>query len=273
MKKITTYIITAALGTAVLTGCKKDFLDINENPNSPANVNITEVLPSAELAIGHVMGNNFQIFGGIWAQYWTQNPFSSQYKTIEQYAPSANDFDSPWRLCYSDALQDLNFVIKKGTEDGKMQHVACAKILQAYTYQILTDNFGDIPFSEALKGEEGNTTPKYDSQKDVYDGIIGLINEGLAMIDLSASNAPSSEDLIFHGDMSMWQKFGNTLKLRVYLRMAYVDPAKAQAGVASLAGASFFAAGEDARINYSSTPGNTNPLHSLCCSGFIAIKR
>ncbi|MFN8116122.1 MAG: SusD/RagB family nutrient-binding outer membrane lipoprotein [Bacteroidia bacterium] len=263
MKKITTYIITAALGTAVLTGCKKDFLDINENPNSPSKVNITEVLPSAELAIGHVMGNNFQIFGGIWAQYWTQNPFSSQYKTIEQYAPSANDFDSPWRICYSDALQDLNFVIKKGTEDGKMQHVACAKILQAYTYQILTDNFGDIPFSEALKGEEGNTTPKYDSQKDVYDGIIGLINEGLALIDVSATNAPSSEDLIFHGDMSMWKKFANTLKLRVYLRLAYVDPAKAQAGVASLAGASFLAAGEDAKINYLSTPGNTNPLYSV----------
>jgi len=263
MKKITTYIITAALGTMVFTACKKDFLDINENPNSPAKVDIKEVLPSAELAIGHVMGNNFQIFGGIWAQYWTQNPFSSQYKTIEQYAPSANDFDSPWRVCYSDALQDLNFVIKKGTEDGKYQYVACAKILQAYTYQILTDNFGDIPFSEALQGEEGNTTPRYDSQKDVYDGIIGLLNEGIALIDGSATNGPSTDDLIFNGDMSMWKKFANTLKLRVYLRMAYVDPAKAQAGVASLASATFFAAGEDARIRYSSNPGGTNPLYSV----------
>lgn len=263
MKKITTYIITAALSTIVFTACKKDFLDINENPNSPEKVDIKDVLPSAELAIGHVMGNNFQIFGGIWAQYWTQNPFSSQYKTIEQYAPSANDFDSPWRLCYSDALQDLNFVIKKGTEDGKYQYVACAKILQAYTYQILTDNFGDIPFSEALKGVEGNTTPKYDSQKEVYDGIIGLIDEGIALINASATNGPSTDDLIFNGDMLMWRKFANTLKLRVYLRMAYVDPGKAQAGVASLAGASFFAAGEDARISYSSNPGNTNPLYSV----------
>ena len=141
--------------------------------------------------------------------------------------------------------------------------MACAKILQAYTYQILTDNFGDIPFSEALKGEEGNTTPKYDSQKEVYDGIISLINEGIALIDPSASNRPSTEDLIFNGDMSMWKKFANTLKLRVYLRMAYVDPAKAQAGVASLASATFFAAGEDARISYSSNPGNTNPLYSV----------
>lgn len=263
MKKITTYIITAALSTIVLIGCKKDFLDINENPNSPENVDIKEVLPSAQLAIGHVMGNNFQIFGGIWAQYWTQNPFSSQYKTIEQYAPSAADFDSPWRVCYSDALQDLSFVIKKGTEDNKPQYVACAKILQAYTYQVLTDNFGDIPFSEALQGTEGITAPKYDSQQEVYDGIITLLNEGLALINVNTTNGPTTDDLIFNGDMAMWQKFANTLKLRVYLRMAYVNPSKAQAGVASLAGASFFEAGEDARINYTSNPGGTNPLYSV----------
>jgi hypothetical protein len=263
MKKLSKYIITAALSTIVLVGCKKDFLDINENPNSPSNASIKEVLPSAQMAIGHVMGNNFQIFGGIWAQYWTQNPFSSQYKTIEQYAPSSNDFDSPWRVCYSDALQDLDFVIKKANEDGKTQYVACAKILQAYTYQVLTDNFGDIPFSEALKGDEGITAPKYDSQKDVYTGIIALIDEGVAKINLAATNGPSTDDLIFGGDMSMWKKFANTLKLRVYLRMAYVDPTKAQAGITSLAGASFLAAGEDARINYSSAPGGTNPLYSI----------
>lgn len=263
MKKITKYIVTAALGTMVFTACKKDFLDINDNPNSPSTVNIKEVLPSAQMAIGHVMGNNFQIFGGLWAEYWTQNPFSSQYKTIEQYSPSANDFDSPWKICYADALQDLKFVVEQGTKDGKMQHVACAKILQAYTYQVLTDNFGEIPFSEALKADEGITAPKYDTQKDVYDGILTLIDEALSMIDPSAVNAPGSEDLIFQGDMTMWKKFANTLKLKIYLRLAYVDPAKAQAGVASLAGASFLAGDEEAKISYSSAPGGTNPLYSI----------
>lgn len=263
MKKITTYIIAAALISSAFMGCKKDFLDINENPNAPQKVDIKDVLPSAELAIGHVMGNNFQIYGGLWAQYWTQNPFSSQYKTIEQYSPAADDFDSPWRICYSDALQDLNYVIKKGNQEGKTQYVACAKILQAYTYQILTDNFGDIPFSEALRNEEGILAPKYDSQKDVYDGIIVLINEGLALIDPSATNGPSTNDLLCGGDMNKWRKFANTLKLRVYLRLAYIDPAKASAGISAMAGVPLLGSGEDIKINYSSTPGGTNPLYSV----------
>lgn len=263
MKHIKTYIITASLGALLLAGCKKDFLDINDNPNSPAKVDVKDVFPSAELAIGHVMGNNFQIIGCIWAQYWTQNPYSSQYKTLEQYAPAASDYDAPWRICYSDALEDLNYVVKKGTEQGKFQYVACAKILQAYTYQVLTDNFGDIPFSEALQGEDGIVYPKYDSQKDVYDGIIKLIDDGMALIDPNATDGPTNNDLLLNGDMSKWQKFANTLKLRVYLRLAYVDPGKAQAGIAGLAGQPMLGAGEDVKINYTSNPGGTNPLYSV----------
>ena len=256
-------MITAALSTIVFTGCKKDFLDINQNPNAPERVDIKDVLPSAELAIGHVVGNNFQIFGGIWAGYWTQNPYSSQYKTIEQYSPAASDFDSPWRLCYSDALEDLNFVVTKGTELNKTQYVAIAKILQAYTFQILTDNFGDIPFSESLQGDVGLLSPKYDAQKDVYDGIIKLLNDGIALINVSATDGPTTNDLLLGGDMSMWKKFANTLKLRVYLRLAYVDPTKAQAGIASLSGVSFLGAGEDVKIKYTANPGGTNPLYSV----------
>lgn len=262
MKQIKTYMIAVAAGTLLLAGCKKDFLNINDNPNSPAKVDIKNVLPSAELAIGHVMGNNFQIYGGIWAQYWTQNPFSSQYKTLEQYSPAADDFDSPWRLCYSDALEDLDYVIQKGTEQGKFQYVACAKILEAYTYQVLTDNFGDIPFSNALQGDNGVLYPKYDSQKDVYDGLIKLVNDGLALIDENATDGPTTDDLLLGGDMSKWQKFGNTLKLRIYLRLAYIDPGKAQAGIAAMTGATFLGAGEDVRIKYTSNPGGTNPLYS-----------
>lgn len=256
-------IAAAATGALLLASCKKDFLDINDNPNSPAKVDVKDVFPSAELAIGHVMGNNFQIIGCIWAQYWTQNPYSSQYKTLEQYAPAASDYDAPWRVLYSDALEDLNYVVKKGTEQGKFQYVACAKILQAYTYQVLTDNFGDIPFSEALQGEDGIVYPKYDSQKDVYDGIIKLIDDGMALIDVNATDGPTNNDLLLNGDMSKWQKFANTLKLRVYLRLAYVDPAKAQAGIAALAGQPMLAAGEDVKINYTSNPGGTNPLYSV----------
>ncbi len=257
-------IVLGVLFIVSLVACKKSYLDINENPNDPADVSIVELLPSAEGAIAHVIGNNFQIFGGLWGQYWTQSPSSSQYKTIEQYSPAANDFDRPWKALYADALQDLNTIIKKASLEGKPNYVACAKILQAYTYQVLTDNFGDIPFSEALQAESGILTPKYDSQEAVYNGIIKLLDDADSLIDESSDFVPGGEDLLLGGDMTLWREFGNTLKLRVYLRLAYVKPLIAQAGIAALeaSGAEFLYPGEEVKITYTADGGNTHPLYS-----------
>ena len=260
--KFSIKLVLAVTIMTVVSSCKK-FLDVNENPNFPAKVNVNEVFPSAEAAIAHVVGNDFQIYGGIWAQHWTQNPSSSQYKTIEQYSPSSDDFDTPWRILYAEGLQDLNFVIAKGTAQGKTQYVACAKILEAYTYQILTDNFGDIPFSDALKGESAVLTPKYDSQKAVYAGIQKLLDEAIAAIDLNATNGPQSDDILLKGNMQTWQKFAYTLKLRAYLRLSEVDPVTAQAGIQAMeADAVFLAEGDEVKVNYTSSGGNTNPLYS-----------
>ncbi len=268
MKKIAikSIVLASVLIVGTITSCKKDYLDINQNPNYPANVEVEQLLPSAQLAIAHAMGNNLQTYGGLWAQYWTQNPSSSQFKTFEQYSPAANDFDATWGILYADALQDLKIIENKATAEGRSNYVAISKMLQAYCFQVLTDNFGDIPFSESLQGDQGVITPKYDAQKDVYDGIIGLLNSGLTTIDDTSENAffPGEEDVIYGGDMSLWRKFGNTLKLRVYLRLAYVDPGKAQTGIETMnaAGDEFLGAGENAQIVYTSDGGRTNPLYS-----------
>ncbi len=259
-------IIISVLITGIISSCKKDYLDINDNPNYPADVAIEQLMPSAELAIAHAVGNNLQIYGGLWGQFWTQSPSSSQYKTFEQYSPAANDFDATWGILYADALQDLKTIESKAIAENKPNYVACSKIMQAYCFQVLTDNFGDVPFSEALQGETAILAPKYDSQESIYNGIIELLNSGLSTIDdtSEAPFFPGTDDVIFGGDMSLWRKFGNTLKLRVFLRLAYVSPAKAQAGVEALEadGAEFLGGGENAQIAYTSEGGNTNPLYS-----------
>jgi hypothetical protein len=256
--------LAGAIVFGTFSSCTDEYLDINENPNDPPDVTITELLPSAQGAIGHVLGNNFQVFGGLWGQYWTQSPSSSQYKTIEQYFPAANDFDRPWKALYADALMDLKTIVIKATAESKPNHVACAKILQAFTYQLLTDNFGDVPFSEAIRADENILSPRYDSQQDIYNGIIALLEEADGLIDENSDVHPGAEDLLFHGDMFLWREFGNTLKLRVYLRMAYVNPGAAQAGITAMeaAGAEFLYPGEEAKINYLSDGGNNHPLYS-----------
>jgi len=258
-------LLVGVLLTFSVSSCKKDFYDINQNPNAPANVDVTFLLPSAEAAVGNVVGDVFQVYGGLYSQYWTQTTSASQYKNLEQYSPSADFNDRPWKALYADALKDLQIIVDKSVADkNKPNYVAVAKILQGYTYQLLTDNFGDVPFSEALQAPD-ITSPKYDPQQQVYAGIVKLIKDGLDSIDYNSTEfTPGADDLLLGGDMEQWNKFGNTLLLRVYLRMAYVDPAAAQQGIMALqdSGAVFLAEGENVQINYLAQGGNTNPMYA-----------
>ncbi len=257
-------LILGAIFIVSVTSCKKDYFDINTDPNYPANADVIELLPSAEAAIGHVLGNNLQIVGGLYSQYWTQSPSASQYKIYEQYSPSATDFDSPWRILYSDALYDLKTIDAKASSDGRSQYVAISRILTGYTYQLLTDNWGDVPYSQALKGPEGILSPKYDAQADIYNGIIATVKEGIALCDENAAVLPGTDDLIFNGDMALWRKFGNTLLLKMYLRISEVNSSLAQQGIAALdaSAAEFLSSGENAKIAYFADGGNTNPLYA-----------
>jgi hypothetical protein len=267
-KKIAIVLLFVGL---ILTGffsaCKKNFFNVNNNPNHPTDVNVNFLLPSAEASIAQALGNNLAIYGGIWGQYWTQNPASSQYISLEQYSPASSDADFPWGILYSNALIDLQTIVTKATASNQMQYVACAKILEAYTYQLITDNWGDVPFSQALQAQSGILSPKYDVQKSVYTNIIQLVTDGLALLDTTASGnpgVPANDDIFCQGNMTLWKHFGNTLKLRMYLRISGIDPTTAQSGIQSLqtSGALFLQSGEEIELNYSTTGGNTNPLYA-----------
>jgi hypothetical protein len=240
------------------SGCKK-FLDTNDNPNMVTSTTPELSLPVVQAAIAHELGNPLQIHGGIWAQYWTQNTKSSQYRVVEEYAVTSPTFDRPWRLIYSDALQDLQEIFNYyQTHENYKQYAAIAYIMRAYTYHVATDAWGDIPLAEAIN--PAISSPHYTPQQQIYDSILKNIDQGLSMIDVNAALKPKSDDLIFGGDMAQWRRFANTLKLRVYLRLSEVAPQKAQAGIAALNGAQFLES--DAQVKYSTTGGNQNPLFS-----------
>lgn len=255
MRKLKIKIAVLALSIAMIgTGCS-DFLDVNENPNQPTEADVKLLLPSAAAATAHVLSNQFGINAGVWAQYWTQSPFSSQYKTNDRYLNQSTSSDRPWSIIWSGALQDYQNVIQNYGQ--YTQHGAIAYILKAYTFQMITDAWGDIPLSEALKGGE-SLSVGYDTQEQVYDSIFSWIDKGVALIDANNQFVPGSEDLVFQGDMDQWVRFANTLKLRAYLRIYKANATKAAAGVQSLQGKPFLEA--DAKIEYSSAGGNENPM-------------
>lgn len=251
-------ILIVTIACIGFTGCKK-FLDTNDNPNLSSTASPELLLPAVEAAIGHALGNPLQIYGGIWAQYWTQNPTSSQYRSLEQYAVSTTDFDRPWRMLYSDALQDIQELLN--LTQGKQasnQYTAIALILKAYDFQLATDAFGDVPLTQAAMPDV--TNPAYTPQQEVYDSIFALVDRAISLIDVNAEVTPGTDDLIFQGDMEQWLRFANTFKLRALLRLSQVAPQKAAAGIQTLNNAQFLE--QDAQIQYSSVGGNQNPLFS-----------
>jgi hypothetical protein len=249
-----------AAGVALLaaTGCRK-YLDVNENPNAPVTATDNLVLPSSQAAIGMVVGNNLQVYGGLYAQYWTQNNTSSQYRTIEQYNPEPASFDRMWGILYNDALQDINLL----EASRNPNYVAIALIQKAYAFQLLTDAFGDVPLTDALQGNKV-LSPAYASQQQVYDSIFAWTKRGVGLAGTSTTY-PGTDDLVFGGGasgMTKWKQFGNTLLLRAYLRLSEVAPSKAQQGIQELYATNPSFLTTDASIRYENVGGNQNPLYA-----------
>ncbi len=278
-------ILTLIFATVLFaTACKKSWLDINTNPNNPESAPYNLTLPSAIGALGYTMGDQFQIWGNIWSQSWTQGPTAGQYKSWDRYVQSSTEMDRPWQQMYSDALTDLDNTIasaskKDATGNDRQDYVAVAKILRSYTYQVLTDAYGDIPYAESLKGV-ANLTPKYTSQEDVYKGIIASLNEAIIAIDApTLVTHPGSDDLIFGGNMTLWYEFANTLRLKCYLRLSYIPSYSAfcQAGIDScFSNGYFIGQGEDVQIKFYDKQFNANPLNTtikaLSVANIIASK-
>ncbi|MBO9730714.1 MAG: SusD/RagB family nutrient-binding outer membrane lipoprotein [Chitinophaga sp.] len=266
-------IITLAFLSALLLsapGCKK-FLDVNKDPNHAVDVTVDVLLPSAQSGLTFALGNTLTIDGGIWGQYWTQSPTSSQYKNLDQYSPSEGDFGNVWFNIQVDALENLQKVIDKGNATNKKQYVAIGMLLKAYAAQLSTDLWGDVPFTQATQGDATTPIlyPKFDTQSDIYTGIVKLIDDATKLIDPDDPNAPGGDDLIYGGDMTKWLHFANTLKLRVGLRLAKKDATRAGNIVKTLQGADFIQPGESALQNFNSTGGQTNPLYGAMAGSVL----
>src|SRR5690606_33192490 len=142
-----------------------------------------------------------------------------------------------WARVYA-TLKDLSIIIEKGSEggseDGHYVEVGIAKILFAYTLNIGTDMYGDMPYSEALKGSEIRS-PKFDSQESIYVALQNTLDDAIIYLDKGTIGNVSQLDLVFNGDVSMWKKVAYGLKARFYNRLSNINPQEsANNAIASL---------------------------------------
>jgi len=246
---------------ALLIACE-DELDINTNPNTPTDVEKSLVLTAAQGSLVTGLGGQLTNLGGFLAQYHTQSPSASQYTNIDTYNMNTDFSDRLWNELYAGCLNDLNYVIEKSTEEGDTGSYLIATLLRVYTFQVLTDLYGDIPYSEALLGSE-NITPNTDAGSDIYTGLIAELDAAVTQYN----NAPfastvGSQDAIYNANMGDWLKFANTLKLKLYLRMAYTSQANS-AGVMALINDNNFITSDAKFAIYEDAQNKANPFYDV----------
>ncbi|HSI90147.1 MAG TPA: SusD/RagB family nutrient-binding outer membrane lipoprotein, partial [Adhaeribacter sp.] len=174
-------ILNIGLAVSLLfaSSCGKDFLDVNTDPNNPASAPANLVFPAAVISTASVVGGDYAILGGIWSQFWTQSHGSNQYKSIDAFSIRPVDFQNRWLELYAGALNDYKYVKEQADATGNANLKLMAVVMEAYTFQVLTDIYDEIPFDEALQGG-ANLQPRYQPGQEVYDGLIVRLNEAIA---------------------------------------------------------------------------------------------
>lgn len=250
-----------------LGGCDNGLTDLNKNPNGPTEVDARYLFPNAtvdavNLAFG--TGLNMDL-----TELWVQHYAESQYSTEDRYDLADGRVSGLWSGFYSGPLQDFYQVIQKGETAAQPNVAALGRIMESWTFSIVTDLWGDVGYSDALRGldDPENMTPTYDSQQAVYGELFAALKRASAGLDEDAP-AFGNADLIYGGDVAKWRKFANSLRLRLAMRLSEADPATAQAEFAAALADGVFASNDDnATFVYLNDGINVNPLYAYQVQG------
>jgi hypothetical protein len=216
LKKIA-YITLFALS---LTSCSDTLDDINKNPNA-TETPLAPYLLTGTLKQGSDLywgsTNNFDS-SLLYVQHWAK----IQYTEPDRYDVSNTSFTSLWNTGYATLITDLNTILNFPADKANPNYKGIALTLRSWTFLLLTDAYGSIPYKEA--GQK--VTPAYNTQKEVYTGLLEDLKQAQSL--LSTANGAVTGDLVYKGDISKWKKFVNSLRLRIALRISDREPALAK---------------------------------------------
>ncbi len=226
MKKFLTVILASSLFIAC--DFDKGFDEMNINPTKAAQIDVNNKLASVFLRTSGERYENWRaslIYSSMIVQhmsstatYWTGN----FYTRNDGYATSLFD------RAYPQQVKEIEDIINQLNEEGNSgTAMGVARIWRVFIFHRLTDLYGDIPYSEAGKGYiEGILKPAYDAQEDIYMDMLSELEAGIGQL---GANTLGVSDLVYQGDVDKWRRFGNSLMLRLAMRLTKADAATAQA--------------------------------------------
>ncbi|MBO9565323.1 MAG: SusD/RagB family nutrient-binding outer membrane lipoprotein [Niastella sp.] len=248
MKKILNYILPVALLFAV-AGCEKGLSDLNVNKTSPTALDPALLLNQA------VINTSFPakalVFEeGIVQQMVTPN---GGVLTGANFNQDSRDVTlAPlWTVYYQSVIKNTYDALTRSKDNPARSNMYnMVRIYQAYVFMILTDSYGDIPYTEGGAGYVTQAMfPKYDKQQDIYPKLIQELTE--AATALNPAGTIEAGDVLYAGDVAKWKKFAYSLILRAGMRLSKIDPGKAQTTVqAAFAGGVITSNADNAYIRH-----------------------
>jgi hypothetical protein len=209
-----------------LNACTKTFDQMNINPNVASVVPATNVLGSSEI-------RSMQTLFGTRLSCYYAGAYSG-YISAGDYEYRVDINNDMWRSMYN-IMISAEDAMRLAKIESNNNLYAAALTFKAYNAQKTTDMWGSIPYSEAFKLEKGITYPKYDSQESVYNAILAELKIAADLFSTSGK-AIGPGDFLLNGNIAKWQKFCNSLRLRVAVRMSSADAVKATAVIKEVLG-------------------------------------
>ncbi len=241
-----------------LAGCNLE--EINENPNVPLEVPFSTLLPPAQKGLADAHGGRIFRYTGIFGQQLSG--VDGQELLVENYQPDELFVGNVWSDIYVNAMINLRILIDRGTEEQSPHYTGIARVLMAQSIGMLTDVWGDVPYTQALQGAEF-PNPEYESQELLYAEIQSLLDQ--AILDLSLSESvfkPGADDIIYGGDIDAWRAAAHLLKARYHIHTTKRHPQAAQSALDALTGA-MNNPSQDFQYNYLGAGEDINPLSSF----------
>ena len=225
INKITNYILLGIVSLSAFS-CKKDFNEVNTDPIGKSSVSASQLLAPAlvnVLSANMVRNRNFNN-----ELMQVTVDISDAEGKVFRYDVRRNWADYTWNTWYPELtnLRDI-YTIASKPESLNSSYKGISLITQAWVFQLLTDVYGDVPYSQANQGKVGNYEPVFDKQKDIYLDLFTKLEEANKLLTEGTSIVASS-DPIYQGDVSKWRRLGNSLYLRLLLRVSSKADVSAQ---------------------------------------------
>lgn len=254
MKKYFKYSLVFLV--VAMLGCTKDFENINVNPTAPVDVQPELLLRKVLYDYADQMTYEGFVAGNLLGQYFTAidfNLFDRHSLTEPQYG------GKPWSFLYENLRDNEILLAKSRANIAFAVYEGPALIYKSFVTAALTDLYGDVPYSEALKGKNGTVAPKYDAQRDIYigkDGILENLDKGIAAINAYKGAIKLQGDIVYAGDLTKWRKLANSLKFKALMRISGKENVAAQLAKIVTDGDYIKTAADNANYAFTQSPPN-----------------